>query len=111
MWGCAVVRRLAEAGHKVLVLEKRAGGGGNVRFEINGATQLIPPNLYLTTFPMSPNRRIFLNIISTHGRSLYALVCGLFCGRWTLMALGEYGEQKVICPWGLVPMDAPLDIG
>ena len=30
-----------------------------------------------------------LNIIATYGRSLYALVIGLFCGRWTLMALGE----------------------
>ena len=38
---------------------------------------------------MSPNRRIFLNIIATYGRSLYALVIGLFCERWTLMALGE----------------------
>ena len=38
---------------------------------------------------MSPNRRIFLNIVATYGRSLYALVIGLFCGRWTLMALGE----------------------
>lgn len=36
---------------------------------------------------MSPNRRIFLNIVATYGRSLYALVIGLFCGRWTLMAL------------------------
>ena len=35
---------------------------------------------------MSPNRRIFLNIVATYGRSLYALVIGLFCGRWTLMA-------------------------
>lgn len=26
------------------VQEKRAGGGGNVRFEINGATQLITLN-------------------------------------------------------------------
>lgn len=32
-----------KAGRKVL--EKRAGGGGNVRFEINGATQLITHNL------------------------------------------------------------------
>ena len=38
---------------------------------------------------MSPNRRIFLNIVATYGRSLYALVIGLFCGRRTLMALGE----------------------
>ncbi len=30
---------------------------------------------------MSPNRRIFLNIIATYGRSLYALACGLFTVR------------------------------
>ena len=36
---------------------------------------------------MSPNRRIFLNIVATYGRSVYALVVGLFCGRWTLMTL------------------------
>lgn len=38
---------------------------------------------------MSPNRRILLNIVATYGRSLYALVLGLFSGRWALMALGE----------------------
>ncbi len=38
---------------------------------------------------MSPNRRIFLNIIATYGRSLYALVIGLFTARWVLMALGQ----------------------
>lgn len=38
---------------------------------------------------MTANRRIALNIVATYGRSLYALVIGLFCGRWTLMALGE----------------------
>ena len=36
IWGCTVARRLAEAGRKVLVLERRAGDG-NVRFEINVA--------------------------------------------------------------------------
>lgn len=30
---------------------------------------------------MSPNRRILLNIAATYGRSLYALVCGLFISR------------------------------
>ena len=47
---------------------------------------------------MTPNRRIFLNIVATYGRSLYALVIGLFCGRWTLMALGEvdYGLLGVV---------------
>ena len=53
---------------------------------------------------MTPNRRIVLNIVATYGipraeraakqalcgvRSLYALVIGLFCGRWTLRTLGE----------------------
>ena len=40
-------------------------------------------------YSMSPNRRILLNIVATYGRSLYALVIGLFCGRWMLMAVGE----------------------
>lgn len=38
---------------------------------------------------MTANKRIALNVIATYGRSLYALVIGLFCGRWTLMVLGE----------------------
>lgn len=47
---------------------------------------------------MSPNRRIVLNIIATYGRSLFALACGLFSGRWVLMALGEidYGLFGVV---------------
>ncbi|MGN0854434.1 MAG: MATE family efflux transporter [Kiritimatiellia bacterium] len=32
-----------------------------------------------------------LNIVATYGRSLYALVLGLFTGRWVLMALGHEG--------------------
>lgn len=38
---------------------------------------------------MSPNRRIFLNIVATYGRSLFALVCGLFISRWVLAVLGK----------------------
>ena len=38
---------------------------------------------------MTPNRRIFLNIIATYGRSLYALVLGIFTARWVLEALGQ----------------------
>ena len=38
---------------------------------------------------MSPDRRIFLNILATYGRSLYALVLGLFTARWVLQALGQ----------------------
>ena len=47
---------------------------------------------------MSPNKRIFINIIATYGRSLYVLVIGLFCGRWALMALGEvdYGLYGLV---------------
>lgn len=47
---------------------------------------------------MTANRRIFLNIIATYGRSLYALVCGLFISRWVLAALGktDFGLYGVI---------------
>ena len=47
---------------------------------------------------MTANRRIALNIVATYGRSLYALVIGLFCGRWALMALGDvdYGLYGVV---------------
>ena len=47
---------------------------------------------------MTKNRRIFLNIVATYGRSLYALAIGLFTARWALMALGEtdYGLYGVI---------------
>lgn len=38
IWGCTVARRLAEAGRKVLVLEKRSVVGGNVRCEIDEET-------------------------------------------------------------------------
>ena len=47
---------------------------------------------------MTPNRRIFLNIVATYGRSVFALFCGLFSSRWVLMSLGQedYGF------WGVV---------
>ncbi len=47
---------------------------------------------------MTPNKRIFLNIVATYGRSLYAMACGLFTSRWVLMALGtvDYGLNGVI---------------
>lgn len=47
---------------------------------------------------MTANRRIFLNIIATYGRSLYALVIGLFTARWVLMTLGnsDYGLYGVV---------------
>lgn len=47
---------------------------------------------------MTENRRIFLNIIATYGRSLFSLVCGLFSARWVLGALGasDYGLYGVV---------------
>ena len=38
---------------------------------------------------MSPNRRIFLNVVATYGRSIYTLGMGLLCGRWVFRSLGE----------------------
>ena len=47
---------------------------------------------------MTQNRRIVLNIVATYGRSLYALVLGLFTARWVLMSLGQvdYGLFGVV---------------
>lgn len=47
---------------------------------------------------MTGNRRILLNIVATYGRSVYALLCGLFVSRWVLMTLGEidYGLLGVV---------------
>ena len=38
LWGCTVARVFAEVGRRVLVLEKRAAVGGNVRCEIDSET-------------------------------------------------------------------------
>ena len=38
IWGCTVARRLAEAGRRVLVLERRDAVGGNVRCETDPST-------------------------------------------------------------------------
>lgn len=47
---------------------------------------------------MTENRRIFLNIVATYGRSLFTMACGLFTSRWVLMTLGEvdYGLFGVV---------------
>ena len=47
---------------------------------------------------MTENRRIVLNIVATCGRSLFALACGVFGGRWALMSLGEvnYGLHGLV---------------
>lgn len=51
---------------------------------------------------MTPNKRIFLNVVATYGRSLYALACGLFTARWVLMTLGEVDYGLVGAVGGLV---------
>lgn len=38
---------------------------------------------------MSPNRRIFLNVVATYGRTVIGALCGIFSTRWVLMALGK----------------------
>lgn len=47
---------------------------------------------------MTQNRRILLNVVATYGRSLFALVCGLFTARWVLLALGreDFGLYGVV---------------
>lgn len=47
---------------------------------------------------MTQNKRIVLNIIATYGRSVYAMVLGIFTARWVLEALGEtdFGLYGVI---------------
>lgn len=38
---------------------------------------------------LTPNQRIGWNVLATYGRSLYAMVLGLFTARWALSALGD----------------------
>lgn len=47
---------------------------------------------------MTENRRIILNVVATYARSLVAIACGLFSGRWALAALGDvdYGLYGVV---------------
>ena len=51
---------------------------------------------------MSPNKRIFLNVAATYGRSLYALVLGLFTSRWVLASLGEVDYGLIGLVGGLI---------
>ena len=55
---------------------------------------------------MSPNRRILLNIVSTCGWSLYALVCGVFIGRLVVAAAGksEVGLYGVVGGMAVIVM-------
>ena len=51
---------------------------------------------------MSPGKRIFVNVIATYGRSLYALALGLFTSRWVLASLGEVDYGIVGLVGGLI---------
>lgn len=51
---------------------------------------------------MTEKRRIFLNVVATYGRSLYALLCGLFTSRWVLKALGHEGYGIIGIVGGLM---------
>lgn len=50
---------------------------------------------------MTANRRIFWNVVVSYGQSLFAMACGLFTGRWALMALGETNYGLFGCVGGL----------
>lgn len=56
---------------------------GNVRVSFAGY------GVQFSVSVMTENKRIFLNVMATYGRSLFALVCGLLTSRWILMALGQ----------------------
>lgn len=47
---------------------------------------------------MTANKRIFLNVVATYGRSVYSIIIGLIAGRWTLMSLGhvDYGLMGLV---------------
>ena len=46
---------------------------------------------------MSPNRQIFMRIVATYGRSLYALAGGLFINRWVSRVMkSEFGLHGVV---------------
>lgn len=47
---------------------------------------------------MTQTKRITINFLATYGRSLYALVIGVVCGRWVYLSLGkvDYGLIGVV---------------
>ena len=45
---------------------------------------------------MSPNRRIFLSIVTTCGRSLREVVCGVFVSRRVAAGKSEFGVCGVV---------------
>ena len=51
---------------------------------------------------MSPIKRILLNVVATYGRSLCALIVGLFTARWALLALGQIDYGLLGLTGGLV---------
>lgn len=51
---------------------------------------------------MTKNRRLFLNIIATNGRSLFTMLCAFLTARWSLMALGQEAYGLLGLVGGLV---------
>lgn len=47
---------------------------------------------------MTPTCRIFINIVASHGRSIFVLACGFLTSRWALKVLGNesYGLLNLI---------------
>lgn len=89
IWGCTVARRLAEAGRKVLVLERRPVVGGNVRCEMDPATgievHVYGSHIFHTRLPevwQFVNRFVRFNgyqhkVIACHDGKHYFLPLGL----------------------------------
>ena len=50
--------------------------------------------LHIGNLPISPNRKMFLNLIAMYGWNLYALVCGLFISRWVPTSLGKTNFRR-----------------
>ena len=61
---------------------------------------------------MSPNHRIFLNIIATYWRSLCALVCGTLIRRCVLATVGkrEFGLYGVVGAMTVIALAAYTNI-
>lgn len=89
IWGCTIARRLAEAGRKVLVLEKRGVVGGNCRCETDAASGIevhtFGSHIFHTNLPEVwefANRFVSFNgyqhkVLARHDGKIYFLPLGL----------------------------------
>lgn len=53
---------------------------------------------------MTPARRIFINVIASHGRSIFVLACSFLTSRWALKVLGNenYGLLGLIAGMSII---------